>query len=472
MIDEAMMGQTRRSRRTANLFRLVGRGAAFDAPDAAATCRATSRARDRSARARGLHAGRSGLTRSGGVRSGGVRSVLAVLFVLVGGLVFGVGSGLAVADAVRISGFWIEDVTIQSVTPEQVVYVNASGQEFTQPRAAVQGMRFTDYPQVEQANAALPEDGRPSPAQAKEAARLLREARARAEQEDELWLAHWLANRGMKLEQAHGLPLEAARSFLFLARTDAPREYLAEPPTEAFNAMNRSQLTQVIGEYRAAVGAARGAGRRLIQRVITVLESAVDDASSAGERPDAETETGEGTGGGAVGGRAAAGDEAGRESSAGASQAGRSARSDDTDDQAAAMLPSATPSNDPIAPLLREGRFEEAIEELDKTLRGAGGRMSMRLYQRGVARLALGKRRNDQRLIKDAGLDFARVVFHFPETYTWAGPSLVELAHVHQLIGETDVAVEKFREAQNLIDEEQESEYYQRLQRLQEQLNP
>ena len=122
---------------------------------------------------------------------------------------------------------------------------------------------------------------------------------------------------------------------------------------------------------------------------------------------------------------------------------------------------------DPVATLLRQGRFAQVIVETDGLLEKEPGNTAVRLYQRGIAQLNLGQNNHDPTLIKDAGLSFMRVVIFFSKSGNYClGPSLMEAGYVHQLIQQPQLAHNLYERAAKLIDAHNEPGLRQRLDRL------
>jgi tetratricopeptide (TPR) repeat protein len=86
-------------------------------------------------------------------------------------------------------------------------------------------------------------------------------------------------------------------------------------------------------------------------------------------------------------------------------------------------------------------------------------------FLRGSARHALARQSSDADLLKDAGLDFARCLAHFPRS-DLAAPALVELGAIHRRLGEPATADRLFEEARDTLDPDDHPRYVQRLRDL------
>ncbi len=370
------------------------------------------------------------------------------------------------ADAVKLGGFWIENVRIMEITPDAILYASGTGQEVSRPLLELEGIKMSAYPALGQADDLLSQmqDGADNTKVMRQAVKALNAVRATAK---ERWLAHWVGLRAMQLEQQLGDNVAAARSFLQLAQTDADLAYLKQPPVNAYQSANADERRQIIDLYRGSLGRLSGAAKVVVGQVVTLLEkidaqsppptSPTDSPTASPSTPasPASQETAPATGTP----KAAASTNV-LAPLVNAANAGQP--------EAAVLLPVGTPSNDPVAKLLREGKFDQARDMLNKTLNGSGARMSMRLYQLGVAQLAKAEDTKNESDYMDAGLSFARVLIYFPDTTAWVGPSMAELAYIHQKIGQPAKAADLYDNAINSLDEEEDPAYFARVQQLRE----
>ncbi len=133
-----------------------------------------------------------------------------------------------------------------------------------------------------------------------------------------------------------------------------------------------------------------------------------------------------------------------------------------TDQSSPVPLATALDPDDPVTRLLRQGKFMKALDLVNRTLNEPTPYLSRGLYQRGIARLALADRDNDQHLYKSAGLDFARVVTYFRRS-PYRGAALLELGYVHQKIGRHDLAQQLFKRSGRLIRNDKDPQLVRRL---------
>ena len=95
---------------------------------------------------------------------------------------------MSVADEIKLGGFWIRDVSIQGIEDQHVVYFNRVGTEFTRPIRAVQGIKLSAYPQLEEAYDALDNKNDPT------AQKALEDVRGKT---GSPWLRQWVSNRAV-----------------------------------------------------------------------------------------------------------------------------------------------------------------------------------------------------------------------------------------------------------------------------------
>lgn len=314
-------------------------------------------------------------------------------------------------DSVRLDGFWIDNVSIDSMGDGLVVYTTATGAEQTRPLSAVQGIRLALYPELSEAWQAI------QAGDDADAARALEVVIAKARRP---WVKHYVNwQRSGALARA-GRPVAAVEAYLELIRAGAEAHFLAEPPVDAVaGAANgdKQRIAAVVGKTMLGQPAASRAHLQQILDATKVIEPDPPQAPAEGE----------------VG--------------------------------SAVLLPQAIRPT-PLVELLRKGRFNEALEAINGELETPGG-LSQKLYLKGVAQLALAERSGDLNLYKDAGISFMRVVIYFSHPKSvYASPSLLEVAYVHEKIGRPDLAEKLYERARILINEEDAPAYHRRMMQL------
>ena len=338
----------------------------------------------------------------------------------------------ALADAVKVAGFWVENVQIRSVDNGTLLFISPTGQPISQPlltgdgRQNVEAIRVATVPEIEQAQNA--ED-----VEAKIAA-----LRAALKKADRPWLRQYVQRELVAALAASTNPLEAVRVYV-----DAVTGTGADEGGGA--AMAFSPEPPVL-----AVAAATDAAKGTIRDLLTPALEKAPEAARADMRALLSAAAAGGQGAEPAPGQASGAVTAGAGLAAG---------------QPAVVLPAFIQDNDPIGNLLRQGRFDEALEASDGAIRSSEGSLSTKLYLRGMAQLARADRTGEQEDYLNAGLSFMRVVIHFPRSQV-VGPAMVEAGYVHQKIGRPDQAGELFDGAEGELDAETDAAYLQRLETL------
>ncbi len=348
--------------------------------------------------------------------------------------------GLAAAqDSVKIGGFWIDNVAVQGVVDGQIVYLAAGGGEVSQPLERLEGLKLGRYPAMAQAQAAL-EAGDDS-----EALRHLTTLRGAAR---EPWLQRYTGKLLMEAADRAGKADVAAEAFVTLATTPSIDEfYLASPPTASVAAAD--DKTKAAIKQRLAAAGARLPKQGAIAEAAAALTELVKDA---GAQPT-ETAPGVVTPPTPANGTAAPPTPAAPKS--------------------AVVLPHFI-EDDAVTKLLRGGQFAEA-EAAAATALLSSGDLSLKLYQHGRAKLGLADAATDdetaEKLYKDAGISFMRVIVHFPAS-RYKGAALVEAGYVHQKIGRPDIARRLYQAADMALGDPEETppDYFDRLRQLNESL--
>lgn len=317
----------------------------------------------------------------------------------------------AQGDSIKLSGFWHDDLSIETVVDGHIVYRTAGGRRSERALAEVEGLKLEAHPAL-----ATAEEAREA-AEHAEAARHYRRLFERDEVEP--WLAAYVRTRLVPTLDALDEPVEAMEEYVALIESGAIESYLVEPPTRSL----------------------RGADAEQRQRIGELVDSVIDDADPATRaalerlREQAARDPGE----------------AGVE----------------MDEGAAVVLP-ATIDDDAATAALRRGEFDAALEAAEQTL-STGGGLARGLYQKGLAQRARAEAEGDEALLKSAGLSFMRVIVYFPRS-GYVGPALVEAGHVHAELGREDLAASLYDRARLRIDADDDPAYHQRLARLRDEL--
>ena len=297
------------------------------------------------------------------------------------------------------------------------------------PLDQVEGLRLDKYPDYAKAVDLLNDD---KPA---EAAELLTSVR-RAARGSDAWVAN---DAGMKLaaaQDATGNARAAVEAYVELVNAQAPPVYLSAPPTASVAALppaERSALEPLVAR------ALREADREARPRVQVLMDTVREGAAAA---PATTEEPTPGLG-------------------SEPSTAGIGATAGPYPDNPDNPLPERVGRSE-LADLVASGQHQQAVEMATGMMKSLP--RAETIFLRAKARLALAEASNDEAQYKDAALDFMRVVVYFPEPY--GGPSLLEVAYIHERLGLDEKAAELYEAAGRALDAETEPRYYQRYERL------
>jgi len=321
-------------------------------------------------------------------------------------------------DAVKLSGFWIDQVTVRSIDGGQVHYQTASGKEMSRPIEALQGLRLERYSGLAQAFEAIAQAN--DPAAVKELEGVYADA-------TEPWLRGYVGNELVKAHARLGDADRAAAVYVDMVVSGEASYFIAEPPTQVVGQALPAVKRRVI-ELAKAGQAGVGQSRALL------LQQLIDTAQRVSETVEEDL----------------------TESQASASSG-------------ASIVLSASVPPSPIVNLILRGQFEQAIQAADR-LMDRPERMASLLYLKGMARLGIAQRDENRGAYKSAGLDFMRVQVYFPQSAV-SGPATLEAGYVHQMIGRPDLALQLYIKARPLIDEAEDPVYHARLMELNQAIN-
>ncbi len=193
-------------------------------------------------------------------------------------------STLTRADAIKLSGLWIEDVTIQGINDSTLTYVTSVANEAQCKLADVQGIRLTAIPELGQAEAML-ESGKDLP----RAVALLGEVRGKAGQ---AWLRDWATYRQMFAAAAAQQPMEAVNAYLTLARSAPTAFYLQSFPPQGLKAITNDSLRQeILRVVDAGLGQIEGEAAVAVKQLRTDIAGI--QFSPAGAPDDAANDDGQ-----------------------------------------------------------------------------------------------------------------------------------------------------------------------------------
>ena len=367
------------------------------------------------------------------------RSRLAVLIAMAT-VAVNLSASTTLADDIKLGGFWIENVSILGIEKSHVLYVNRIGTELSRPLRQLQGLKLTAYPQLAEAEELL------GKGQDRKALLTLQQVHRRAATR---WLKQWVGHMLTGLYDQLDMPIEAVDSYLSLANEDAPPFYLSFAPIRSASGANEDIKSMM--RKRIATTSQYLAGRPGTDSLQELLAAISPDVSENPVIPINDNGTGlpPDIGPGVT-----------------PTNANDKIPTNPVTDQADVTLPSFLPVDDDITRLLINGLYDRALERMDKLLETDNTPLDMRLYQRGVAQLALAATNEaDRAQYLNAGLSFMSVLAYFPQS-EYAGPSLVEAGLVHQKIGRPDTAQKLYDKATIFVNAEDDPRYAARLQQL------
>ena len=328
--------------------------------------------------------------------------------------------GIATAqDAVKLSGFWIEPVTVRDVRNGVLRYQTDQGVDVARPISLLEGLRLQRYPTLSEAQDALERGDDPA------AAALFAQVYDQAHED---WVRAYARMQQVGALARSGDVRSAVDVYVDLLISAADLAFVADPPTEALAKADRAvqqELLPLLETARQALDVDRA---QLLQALIEAAgQPVLEDDATAGT-PDA------------------------------------GAPSPPTKAPAlSASVPPGTAAN-----LYRSGNYDQAWIAANEAL-GRSGRTATELYVKGMCRLALAEQADDQAGYKSAGLSFMRVLTYFPRSAV-AGPAYMEAAYVHLKIGRPDIAQKLYERAKALIVQDEDAPAYARLQALAEAL--
>lgn len=323
-------------------------------------------------------------------------------------------ASLAEADDVKLSGFWINDVNVVSMDDLQMTYMTARGDEVTKPVLTLEGMKLDNYPELGKAVELIEDD------KAKDAVRPLSALVDRA-QED------WVRDYGRRLLVPSAVAAEnhrlAVKTYIDLIKSRTDQWWLDDPPLESLAALPDDERLKFGAEAQKAAAKLKGKTAEVVQPFVHAAVASQQELQQV------------------------VADNAMPEVSA-------------------VVLPKGVGEGELVEELMR-GKFEDALKIAEMQVLSSG-QMARKLYLKGIAQLNIAEKTDDEKMYKSAGLSFMKVIIFFGRNQgRYVGPSMVEAAHVHNKIGRPDIAQSLFERAINLIDEEEDPAYFQRMNKLQ-----
>lgn len=352
-------------------------------------------------------------------RSGGYHWRIVAVALTVLGLTFAVG-----ADEIQIGPYWYKDLAVQTVKGGKLIHVNAAGTQIVTELQRVGGIKLDAYPNVGKAESAM------SRKDDRTALKLLEQLNRKTLP---LWLGHWVRYRLMQVRGRLGDPMGSVGAFMELVQKEADPFYFAQPPVAVLDAADTQLLQELLQRLVLAKRKSRGAASDAVDAMSSAVKVCIEQTKSA-PLP-------------------------------GATPAEPTSRAVGTTSLPIELL-AELDDDDPVTRLLSRGQFQAAFDQVDLLLNRSSDALAHRLYQRGMAQLALADRTGDPERYKSAGLDFMRVIIYRPRSVKVVGAALMEAGYVHQKIGRVDLARKLFDRAKLYIEEGDQSELARRLMAL------
>ena len=345
-------------------------------------------------------------------------------------------SGVALADAIKVKDFWYNDVSVSGFKDGKVTYINASGTEVKKPLKDIKGFKIESLSQVESAEEAYEDRDY------KRAYAAFKSMRGRARLK---WQQQWVNFRIMRSADSVGLPNEAIEAYLMLMSLKADAYFLSNPPVNSIDRLSAAQKKLALQRLTSALRSAPKTGP--VRKGLEQLKQDIDlvNTDTVAKPPNGGATTVDPVN----------------------PIPGLPARK-----KSVILVPREMDKadDDRVAALLRKGAFAEAKVEALKLLGKSDiDSPSKCLYQLGMADLHMAEKAtgtDKEKLYKNAGLSFMRVVIYYPRSTSWVGPALIEAGYVHQKIGRKDLAKRLYNEADNFLDPDEEPELAERRTKL------
>lgn len=333
----------------------------------------------------------------------------------------------AVADEVKVGGFWVRDVAIRSVRDGKLYFRSPTGATLSRPLDAIEGIRIDAYPALEKGRSSF---------DAADYNQAVEQFKSVADNARVDWLQAYARARMVESAARAEMPVIAAQTFLQLVSSDPESALVPDPPVEAVRSAPDAARRTIERSLSRSIAAVPDAHREAVRQLIEA--AGVADAEVGGEQPDGA--------GPADGGAApAAGGEAAP-----------------TRNEGAVTLPASFREDEEINRLLLAGEFKRA-ERLARDLLASPGGTSRELYQLGMALLGQAEASGDAADFKTAALPFMRVVIHFGGGSRVVNYARAEAAYCHHRFGRDDLASGLLNRARNDITEEDDPAYAERV---------
>lgn len=345
------------------------------------------------------------------------------------------GAAALRGDELKISGFWISDVQIINLADGSLTYRTPNGGEVKKALAEIEAVRLVDYPTYEQAIAEL-EAGN-----AAKAVPLLQQAAGKSRTP---WSRAFIRHALWQAYAAAGRVDDFLSTYLAMVDEGNDAYFLLDPPTQLIAQADPTQRQQAIARIKTALLKANEAVRPLLESLLAKAEEAEEKAAPQPQPEPAQT-------------------------AAPAVVETVAAPPPPTPTTASSVVLPVKIADSQATNLLRAGDFQQAITQTQSDIQQQGN-LAVDLYLHGIALLYQAQADGDDKMLKDAGLSFMRVLVYFPQSdfagRNLVGGSLLELAFIHEKLGRAEKAQELYDRAAAELDPQADTNLYQRLQTL------
>lgn len=369
-------------------------------------------------------------------------------------------ASVSMADSIKMGDLWLDGVTIQKIEKGVIFYTSRAGADEERDFIKVQGIKLASHPELETALTAIQasttsKDQAVAAAKDTEALAALNKVITSARFP---WIKQYAQAHAIHILDRQGKLTECVEALLALARDGGEEAYFLKAPVVTARVATAAQRKDALARLEPAQGKLTGAAQTAVKRIVEILkEPAPNETPVTTPTPPAGGSTGSTTPTPPPAG--------GTPTTTGTQTPAMPAK---TGPRRGPAMTKHLSETDPISILLQDGKYDEALAAADKELNTNSRELGMRLYQKGLAQLALADKTNDEKRYKDAGLSFARVVTYYGNRKSnYEGPALVELGYVHLKINRRDIALKMFDRAINYVTEEDPA-VFERLESLRE----
>lgn len=335
------------------------------------------------------------------------------------------------ADQIRVNGIWVPGVDILRVTDGQMVYVTSAGQDVRRPYGEITGLHLDDYPKIKEAFELI--EKREDQLAIRVFAAARRDVRAK-----DAWVGFEVLRQIAAAEDRLGDGLAAATAYAELIEQGGDVTFATSPPVRSVSQLEDNDKLKVRQRLARTAGWADAQTKPYLESLLAAAQPGATGPADTGPGTTGRPPVFPGGGAnlpGAVGSYPANG---------------------------AVVLP-ANLSRGELADLVFKGEFAPAIALAQEMM--LSRMTSELLYLRAMARLGIAEQSRKAADYKDAGLDFMRVLVYYPQS-PYAGPSLLEVAYVHDRLGLDEKADALYEQAGRVMSAENHPRYNARYLKL------